>query len=84
MPGKECCGSIPVGRGVRRLAVPIRAQHRSISGRDGAGLPPNYSLFGTVVKGLDVVEAMHTVRTGAQDRPVEAITIESVAITESI
>ena len=36
---------------------------------DGARLPPQYSLFGKVVKGLDVVEAMQSVATGRGDRP---------------
>ncbi len=32
-----------------------------VSGPDGVGLPPSYSLFGKVVKGLDVVKAMESV-----------------------
>ena len=54
-----------------------------ISGRDGVGLPPLYSLFGQVVKGLDVVEKMQTVRTGSGDKPAEDVVINSVAITEA-
>jgi len=54
-----------------------------ISGADGARLPPQYSLFGKVVKGLDVVEAMQSVRTGAGDKPVEPVVIESVVIAEA-
>jgi len=54
-----------------------------ISGPNGAGLPPQYSLFGKVVKGLDVVEAMQNVETGAQDRPRTDVVIHSVTITES-
>ena len=55
-----------------------------ISGNDGVRLPPQYSLFGQIVKGLDVLESMHSVRTGAGDRPVEDVVINSVAITESV
>jgi cyclophilin family peptidyl-prolyl cis-trans isomerase len=51
-----------------------------ISGPDGSRLPPNYSLFGKVVKGLDVVEAMQNVKTGAGDKPSEDVVIESVTI----
>ena len=40
-----------------------------VSGRDGVGLPPAYSLFGQVVKGLDVVDQMQRVPTGGGDRP---------------
>jgi len=52
-----------------------------ISGRDGAGLPPLYALFGKVVKGLDVVEAMQNVPTGSGDRPKTDVVINSVTIT---
>jgi cyclophilin family peptidyl-prolyl cis-trans isomerase len=53
-----------------------------ISGPDGMRLPPSYSLFGKVVKGLDVVETIDALgsRSGA---PKEKVTIESVTITES-
>jgi peptidylprolyl isomerase len=54
-----------------------------ISGPDGARLPPNYSLFGKVVKGLDIVEKMQNVRTGAGDKPVDDVVINSVTISES-
>lgn len=54
-----------------------------ISGPDGCRLPPSYSLFGKVVKGLDVVEAMQSVRTGSGDKPVEPVVITSVTVTES-
>ncbi|MBA3604958.1 MAG: peptidylprolyl isomerase [Acidimicrobiia bacterium] len=52
-----------------------------VSGRDGVGLPPLYSLFGQVVKGLDVVEQMQRVKTGGGDRPAEDIVINSVLVT---
>jgi peptidylprolyl isomerase len=54
-----------------------------ISGPSGVGLPPNYSLFGKVVKGLDVVEAIQNVRTGSGDKPVEDVVINSVMVTEA-
>ena len=54
-----------------------------ISGPDGTRLPPLYSLFGKVVKGLDVVDAMQKVATGRNDRPLTDVTINSVTITES-
>jgi cyclophilin family peptidyl-prolyl cis-trans isomerase len=54
-----------------------------ISGPNGAGLPPSYSLFGQVVKGLDVVDAMEKVETGAGDKPREPVVINSVTITEA-
>ena len=54
-----------------------------ISGPDGAGLPPNYSLFGKVVGGLEIVAQMQSVPTGAGDRPITDVVIESVTIAES-
>lgn len=52
-----------------------------ISGPDGTRLPPQYSLFGKVVKGLEIVEAMQTVATDRADKPVEPVVMESVTIT---
>ncbi len=54
-----------------------------VSGPNGVSLPPQYSLFGKVVKGLDVVDQIEKVRTGAGDRPTTDVTINSVTITES-
>jgi peptidylprolyl isomerase len=54
-----------------------------ISGTSGVRLPPSYSLFGKVVKGLDVVEAIQNVATDRNDRPQTDVTIDSVTITES-
>ena len=53
-----------------------------ISGPQGAALPPQYSLFGKVVAGLDVVAAIDAVGTSS-GTPRERVTIESVTITES-
>ena len=54
-----------------------------VSGPHGTRLPPLYSLFGKVVEGLDVVEAMQKVPTGRNDRPLTDVMIRSVTITES-
>ncbi|CAN5203311.1 peptidylprolyl isomerase [soil metagenome] len=54
-----------------------------VSGPSGTGLPPSYSLFGKVVKGLDVVAAMEAVPTGRNDRPTHDLTINSVTIIEA-
>jgi cyclophilin family peptidyl-prolyl cis-trans isomerase len=53
-----------------------------ISGPDGMRLPPQYSLFGKVVSGLDVVAAIDAIGTRSGD-PKEKVVIESVTITES-
>ena len=52
-----------------------------VSGPSGVGLPPQYSLFGQVVKGLDIVEQMQGVPTGGGDKPKTDVVINSVAIT---
>ena len=53
-----------------------------ISGQQGVRLPPQYALFGQVVTGLDVLEAMQNVPVGGQDRPKDPVTITSVTISE--
>jgi cyclophilin family peptidyl-prolyl cis-trans isomerase len=53
-----------------------------ISGPDGMRLPPLYALFGKVVKGLDVVEAINAIGTSS-GKPKENVAIESVTITET-
>jgi cyclophilin family peptidyl-prolyl cis-trans isomerase len=51
-----------------------------VSGPDGVRLPPAYSLFGQVVKGQEVVEAIQRVQTGAGDRPKADVVISTVDI----
>ena len=52
-----------------------------ISGPDGASLPPQYSLFGAVVSGGDVVSAIDA--TGSRSgKPTERVVIEDVTIEE--
>ena len=40
-----------------------------VSGPSGVTLPPQYSLFGKLIAGLDVLDAIEKVRTGRRDRP---------------
>ena len=54
-----------------------------VSGGAGVGLPPQYSLFGQITEGLDVLDAMQQVQTDRSDRPHEDVVINSVTITES-
>jgi cyclophilin family peptidyl-prolyl cis-trans isomerase len=53
-----------------------------ITGNSGVRLPPQYSLFGKVVKGLDVVSDIEATGTPSGN-PKERTTIESVTITEA-
>jgi cyclophilin family peptidyl-prolyl cis-trans isomerase len=41
-------------------------------------LPPAYTIFGKVIEGQDVVDAIATVETGSMDRPKEDVTMSSV------
>ena len=52
-----------------------------ISGASGVTLPPQYNHFGQVVKGLEVIDAMHRVDTDRSDRPREDVVIHSVIVT---
>ena len=52
-----------------------------ISGPDGVGLPPLYSLFGEVVSGQDVITKIDAVGTRS-GTPNERVVIESVTIEE--
>ena len=52
-----------------------------VSGPDGARLPPQYSLFGAVVRGGEVVEAIDAVGS-ASGTPKERVVIESVSVVE--
>ncbi len=45
-------------------------------------LPNNYTIFGRVVKGQDVVDAIGLVATGANDRPVEPVMMKTVTVEE--
>jgi cyclophilin family peptidyl-prolyl cis-trans isomerase len=44
-------------------------------------LPHNYTIFGRVIDGMDVVDAIAALPTGAQDRPNDPPIIESVTVT---
>ena len=45
------------------------------------GLPPNYTIFGKLTSGEEVVDAIATARTGASDRPVNPVSITGITIT---
>jgi cyclophilin family peptidyl-prolyl cis-trans isomerase len=47
------------------------------------GLPPNYTIFGRLTSGTDVLDAIATAPTGAQDRPKDPVTITSIEIVEA-
>ena len=45
-------------------------------------LPPSYTIFGRVTEGQDVVDAIATTQTGANDKPTQPVTIEKVTIEQ--
>ena len=45
-------------------------------------LPPNYTIFGKLTSGEDVVDAIAGAQTGPNDRPVEPVVISGVTIAE--
>jgi len=53
-----------------------------ISGPSGVALPPQYSLFGKAVGGLDVVASLDAVGSSGAGTPKEPVGMESVTITE--
>jgi cyclophilin family peptidyl-prolyl cis-trans isomerase len=56
-----------------------------VTGEQGASLPPQYSLFGHVTGGLDVVQRIDAVGSpnSREGRPTQAVTMESVTIKEA-
>ena len=77
-PGKYAIGSLAMANAGPNTNG---SQFFIISGQSGCTLPPLNSLFGQVVKGLDVVEAMQNVETDGRDRPRTDVVINSVTIT---
>ena len=77
-PGKYQIGSLAMANAGPNTNG---SQFFIVSGSSGVGLPPQYSLFGQVVKGLEIVDAMQNVATRPGDRPVEDVVIKSITIS---
>ncbi|MBI1908267.1 peptidylprolyl isomerase [Candidatus Uhrbacteria bacterium] len=50
--------------------------------KDTPGLPHNYSIFGYVISGMEVVDAIATTPTDAADRPLEDVVMTKVTVDE--
>lgn len=61
-----------------RLSPVVRETYQTIGGVPF--LDNQYTVYGEVVEGLDVVDAIQQAKTNKQDRPTENIVIESVEI----
>jgi cyclophilin family peptidyl-prolyl cis-trans isomerase len=46
-------------------------------------LPPNYTIFGKLTAGEEVVDAIANAATGSQDRPLQPVSITGIAISEA-
>jgi len=46
-------------------------------------LPPAYAVFGRTIEGLEVIDAIATTPTGANDRPLTDVVIQGVDIVET-
>jgi cyclophilin family peptidyl-prolyl cis-trans isomerase len=45
-------------------------------------LPPNYTKFGRVIEGQDVVNAIAQTQTDRNDKPTSPVTMEKVTVEE--
>ena len=54
-----------------------------ITGAQGVALPPNYSLFGQLTKGDDLIPKLDSLAGGGDGPPTQEIRITKVTITES-
>ena len=80
-PDEYQVGSLAMAKGPADTST--GSQFFIITGAAGTSLPNQYSLFGTVTDGLDVVGAIEALPTTLDDYPTEEIYINSVTITES-
>jgi cyclophilin family peptidyl-prolyl cis-trans isomerase len=53
-----------------------------VTANPGYPLPPSYTVFGKVTKGIDVAMKIQDVKTGEQNRPLEDVIIEKVEVME--
>ena len=47
------------------------------------GLPPSYTVFGQLLSGHEVLDAIATAPKGAQDRPVAPVKMTKITISEA-
>mgnify|MGYP002682897750 CR=1 FL=1 len=89
-PGYDFGDELPQAGEYRKYSVAMAnsgpntngSQFFVITGDQGVGLPPSYSLFGQVTSGTDVADKIGLVETATGDKPVKDVTIEKVTIEE--
>ena len=96
-PGYSYTGSVPTSSGPKAYALgdlvmanagdpsSNGSQFFVVAGPSGEQLPPNYSRFGTMVSGQDVLAKIVAgpVRSSPEGYPVDPVVIQGVTITES-
>lgn len=80
-PNEYEVGSLAMAKGSGSTST--GGQFFFVTGPNGEGLPNEYSLFGSVTEGLDVVSSIEALPTNTLDNPTEEIYINSVTISES-
>ena len=79
-PGEYEVGSLAMAK--RTAPGTTGAQFFIVTGPNGEALPPQYSLFGKVTEGLEVVQAIEALPTDDRDAPTEEIVVNTITITE--
>lgn len=64
-----------------KLSPEIREAYKTVGGVPF--LDGQYTVYGEVVEGMEVVDAIQTMKTNKQDRPTENVVIESVEVLEA-
>ncbi|MFT7053382.1 MAG: cyclophilin family peptidyl-prolyl cis-trans isomerase [Psychromonas sp.] len=54
--------------------------HKDNNFLDAQGDSWGYSVFGKVIKGMEVVDKIATLKTGAGDKPIQTVIINSIAV----
>ncbi|MCP3992027.1 MAG: peptidylprolyl isomerase [Actinomycetia bacterium] len=80
-PDEYEIGSLAMAKGAGDNST--GSQFFIVTGPQGVSLPNQYSLFGSVTEGLEVVSAIEGLPTTPDNYPTEEIYINSVSITES-
>lgn len=51
-----------------------------VTANPGVGLPPSYTVFGHVTKGIETALSIQTVQTDGNDRPTTDVIVESIVV----